>query len=154
LTSPGPLLLADALPHGTVVAGLGIDLCEIERMALALERHGARFVDRLFRPGEIRRSASSPAFAEHVAGLFAAKEAAMKALGTGMRGVAFREIALVREAGGPPRLALFGRARERALRLSVGAAHVSITHDRRQAAAVVLLLRDTHPLRPGARLDT
>jgi len=145
MSPPGPLLLAEALPHGTAVAGLGIDLCEIARITQALERHGARFIDRLFLPGEIRRSPSSPAFAEHVAGLFAAKEAAMKALGTGMRGVAFREIALVREPGGPPRLALLGRARERALRLSVAAAHVSITHDRHQAAAVVLLLRDTPP---------
>ncbi len=68
------------------------------------------------------------------------KEAAMKALGTGMRGVAFREIAVAREPGGPPRLVLTGRARERADALGVVGAHVSITHGTREAVAVVLLL--------------
>ncbi|HTS02650.1 MAG TPA: holo-ACP synthase [Thermoanaerobaculia bacterium] len=130
---------ADGLPEGPGVAGLGIDVCEIPRVAAALERHGRRFVERLFRPGEIRRPESSPAYAEHVAGLFAAKEAAMKALGTGMRGVAFRELAIVRAPGGPPRLALFGRAAARGRRLGVTGAHVTITHGREIAAAVVLL---------------
>lgn len=137
----GALLLAAALPHGAVVAGIGIDLCEVERVRDAIERHGPRFVARICAPGELRRPPSSPSYAEHVAGLFAAKEAAMKALGTGMRGVAFREVAVAREPGGPPRLALLGRARERGALLGVVAAHVSITHDRRSAAAVVLLLR-------------
>jgi holo-[acyl-carrier protein] synthase len=140
---PGTLVAyADAFPHGAAVAGLGIDLCEISRIREAIARHGSRFTDRLFLGGEIRRAPSSPAYAEHIAGLFAAKEAAMKALGTGMRGVAFSEIAVVREPGGPPRLALLGRALERARRLSVEAAHVTITHDRTTAAAVVLLLRE------------
>lgn len=135
-------LLLEALPPGRSVCGIGIDLCEIERIASALARHGDRFVARLFRPGEIRRPAGSPSYAEHVAGLFAAKEAAMKALGTGMRGVAFREIALARAPGAPPRLALFDRARRRAEALGATAAHVTITHGRDTAAAVVLLLAD------------
>jgi holo-[acyl-carrier protein] synthase len=135
------LLLASALPHGATVAGIGIDLCEVERVREAIARHGPRFVARICAPGELRRPPSSPSYAEHVAGLFAAKEAAMKALGTGMSGVAFREVAVAREPGGPPRIALFGRARDRGILLGVVAAHVSITHDRRAAAAVVLLLR-------------
>jgi holo-[acyl-carrier protein] synthase len=143
--SPPLVTLSDALPHGTAVAGVGIDLCEISRIREALTRHGPRFIARLFLAGEIRRAPSSPAYAEHVAGLFAAKEATMKALGTGMRGVAFSEIAVVRGPGGPPQLALLGRALEHARRLSVGAAHVTITHDRRTAAAVVLLLRGEPP---------
>ena len=130
---------ADGLPPGAGVVGLGIDVCEIPRVAAAIGRHGARFVDRLFRPGEVRRPPASPAYAEHVAGLFAAKEAAMKALGTGMRGVAFRELAIVRSPGGPPRLALFGRAAAHGARLGVTGAHVTITHGREIAAAVVLL---------------
>lgn len=136
-----PALLSSAYPHGADVAGIGIDLCEIDRIGDALGRHGERFLERLFLPGEVRHPLGSRRAAEHVAGLFAAKEAAMKALGTGMRGVAFREIAVAREPGGPPRLALFGRARARAEALGVGAAHVTITHGRRDAAAVVLLLR-------------
>ena len=142
IDEPVPAPLPQALPHGPAVAGIGIDLCEISRIQEAIARHGPRFAARLFHAGEIRRAPSSPAYAEHVAGLFAAKEAAMKALGTGMRGVGFREIAVVRTPGGPPRLAFLGRALERARRLSVGAAHVTITHDRRTAAAVVLLLRE------------
>jgi len=135
-------LAAAAYPRGGTVLGLGIDLCEIERIEEALARHGARFLERVCVPGEVRRPIGSRRIAEHVAGLFAAKEAAMKALGTGMRGVAFREIAVAREAGGPPRLVLAGRARARADLLGVAAAHVSITHGRRDAAAVVLLLGD------------
>ena len=138
--SDRPVTIADALPVGGAVRGLGVDLCEVPRIAEALRRHGDRFLARLFRPGELRRSRTSPVFAEHVAGLFAAKEAAMKALGTGMRGVAFHEIAVTRERGGPPRLALFARALERAKALHVGAAHVTITHTKTTAAAVVLLL--------------
>ena len=128
------------LPHGGAILGLGTDLCEVPRIAEALKRHGDRFLARLFREGEVRRPRSSPAFAEHVAGLFAAKEAAMKALGTGMRGVAFREIAIVREKGGAPRIAFHGRAARRAALLGVKAAHVTITHTRTLASAVVLLL--------------
>lgn len=128
------------LPHGRTVLGIGTDLCEVPRIAEALKRHGDRFLGRLFLDGEVRRPRSSPAFAEHVAGLFAAKEAAMKALGTGMYGVAFREIAIVRERGGPPRLAFHGRAARRAEHLGVKAAHVTITHTRTLASAVVLLL--------------
>ena len=128
------------LPHGGTVLGVGTDLCEVPRIAEAMQRHGDRFLARLFLDGEVRRPRSSPAFAEHVAGLFAAKEAAMKALGTGMRGVAFREIEIVRETGGPPRLAFHGRAARRASLLGVKAAHVTITHTRTLASAVVLLL--------------
>lgn len=131
---------SDALPAGRTVRGIGIDLCEIHRVEEALGRHGERFTARLFREGEIRRHPGSRRFAEHVAGLFAAKEAAMKALGTGMRGVAFREIAVTRRPGGPPQLAFFDRARDRADALGVAAAHVTITHSETTAAAVVLLL--------------
>lgn len=141
-SSPGRVLLASSLPSGRAVRGVGIDLCEVPRIARALARHGGRFTARIFREGEIRRPESSPAYPEHVAGLFAAKEAAMKALGTGMRGVAFLEIAITRQSGGPPRLALHGRAAARAAALGVGAAHVTITHTRELAAAVVLLLGD------------
>lgn len=133
-------LLASAYPPGGEVLGLGIDLCEIDRIQEALARHGKRFLERICVPGEVRRPLDSRRIAEHVAGLFAAKEAAMKALGTGMRGVAFREIAVAREPGGPPRLVLTGRARARADALGVVAAHVTITHGRRDAASVVLLL--------------
>lgn len=142
IRSARPVRLEDALPHGRLVVGLGIDLCEVDRVALALERHPVRFLERLFVPGEIRRPRNSPTFSEHVAGLFAAKEAAMKALGTGMKGIAFREIAVTRSPGGPPRLVLLGRASVRGRAIGAAAAHVTITHTRQTAAAVVLLLGD------------
>jgi holo-[acyl-carrier protein] synthase len=122
---------------------LGLDLTEVARVAAVLDRHADRFLARVFRDGEIRRSRRHPrAFAEHVAGRFAAKEAAMKALGTGWRGVAFREIEVGRDARGKPLLSFHGRALERARSLKVVSAEVTITHARDLAAAVVALVTD------------
>ena len=122
---------------------LGLDLTEVGRVAAVLERHADRFLARVFRDGEIRRSRRHPrAFAEHVAGRFAAKEAAMKALGTGWRGVAFREIEVGRDARGKPLLSFHGRALDRARALNVVSAEVTITHARDLAAAVVALVTD------------
>jgi len=122
---------------------LGLDLTEVSRVSEVLERWGERFLMRVFSPGELNRARRHPrAFAEHVAGRFAAKEAAMKALGTGWRGVAFREISVRRDPRGKPRLELSGRALERAERLGVRSMEVSITHTADVAAAVVALLTD------------
>ncbi len=119
---------------------LGLDLAEVARVSDLLERWGERFLQRVFLPGEVLRGRRHPrAFAEHVAGRFAAKEAAMKALGTGWRGVSFKEIFVGRERGGKPRLEFRGRALERARALGVVAAEVSITHTATIAAAVVAL---------------
>jgi holo-[acyl-carrier protein] synthase len=120
---------------------LGLDLTEVARVKEALERWGDRFLQRVFLPGEILRGRRHPrAFAEHVAGRFAAKEAAMKALGTGWRGVAFKEIVVGREKSGKPQLEFRGRALERARALRVLKAEVSITHTAATAAAVVALI--------------
>jgi holo-[acyl-carrier protein] synthase len=124
---------------------LGIDLTEIERVAGVLERHGERFLARVFRPGELRLRAQSRGFAEHVAGRFAAKEAAMKALGTGWRGLAFRDVEIGRDARGKPLVSFHGQALVRARSLKVLSAEVSITHGRQIAAAVVALLISTVP---------
>jgi len=120
---------------------LGLDLTEVERIAGVLERHGERFLSRIFRDGEIRRARRHPrAFAEHVAGRFAAKEAAMKALGLGWRGLAFRDIEVTRDVHGKPLLAFHGKALDRSRALDVRSAEVSITHGRDIAAAVVALV--------------
>jgi holo-[acyl-carrier protein] synthase len=120
---------------------LGIDLTEVDRVEQVLERWGDRFVARVFRPGEISARRRHPrARAEHVAGRFAAKEAAMKALGTGWRGLAFRDIEVGRDPRGKPLLALHGRALARARELNVGSMEVSITHGKNIAVAVVALL--------------
>ena len=127
---------------------LGIDLTEVGRVAELLSRWGERFLGRVFQPGEILRRRRHPrAFAEHVAGRFAAKEAAMKALGTGWRGIAFKEIVVGREPSGKPRLEFRGRALERARALKVVRTEVSITHTPTMAAAVVALLTEDGGLR-------
>lgn len=119
---------------------VGIDLAEVARVTETLDRWGERFLERVFLPGEVLRGRRHPrAFAEHVAGRFAAKEAAMKALGTGWRGVAFREILVSRHASGKPLLEFRGRALERAKALRVTSAELSITHTKTMAAAVVVL---------------
>jgi holo-[acyl-carrier protein] synthase len=128
---------------------LGLDLTEVDRVAGVLERHGERFLARVFRPGEIRLARRHPrAFAEHVAGRFAAKEAAMKALGLGWRGLAFRDIEIGRDERGKPLVAFHGKALARARSLEVLSAEVSITHGRDIAAAVVALLTRPSPPAP------
>ncbi len=134
-------LLSFALPPGADVIGLGTDICEVPRIQRAWERHGDRFLEKVFHRGEVLRPKTSPNFPEHLAGLFAAKEAVMKALGTGMDGTAFREIAIPRAPGGPPRIVLFGRALARAEQLGASAGHVSITHTAGLAFAVAVLMR-------------
>jgi holo-[acyl-carrier protein] synthase len=122
---------------------LGLDLTEVDRVAGVLERWGDRFVRRVFRPGELSRSRRHPrARAEHVAGRFAAKEAAMKALGTGWRGLAFRDVEVGRDPRGKPTLSFHGRALDRSRELRVASTEVSITHTRTMAAAVVALLTE------------
>lgn len=122
---------------------LGLDLTEVDRVAGLLERWGDRFVNRVFLPGEISPRRRHPrARAQHVAGRFAAKEAAMKALGTGTRGVAFREIEVKPDLRGKPTITLHGRALERARRLRVRSMEVSITHGETTAAAVVAFLTE------------
>ena len=122
---------------------LGLDLTEVDRVAGVLERWGDRFVRRVFRPGELSRSRRHPrARAEHVAGRFAAKEAAMKALGTGWRGLAFRDVEIGRDPRGKPTLSFHGRALDRSRELRVASTEVSITHTGTIAAAVVALVTE------------
>ncbi|HKB70973.1 MAG TPA: holo-ACP synthase [Thermoanaerobaculia bacterium] len=120
---------------------LGLDLAEVDRIARAIDRWGETFLERIFNAGELERRRRHPgAFAQHVAGRFAAKEAAMKALGTGFRGLSFREIVVAREPSGKPSIRFRGRARDLADDLGVASAEVTITHTERTAAAAVLLV--------------
>jgi len=123
-----------------VIVGLGIDILEVGRLADALRRHGDRLVDRVFTAAE--RAACDPR-ADRVLALaarFAAKEACLKALGTGWaEGLGFRDVELVREGNRPPRLLLHGAAARRAEALGVIRSHVSLTHQPGVAAAVVVL---------------
>jgi len=124
------------------ILGLGIDATDIPRIASAFERYGERFLRRVFTEGEIAYCTRRRDPAPHLAGRFAAKEAAMKALGTGhSRGVLWKDIEVFR-AFGPPLLRLHGGAAARAERMHVRSSLLTITHSEAIAIAQVLLLGD------------
>jgi len=123
-----------------LILGLGIDLLETARMGLALERSGARFVARVFTEAEEAYCRQQKRPEQRFAARFAAKEALLKALGTGWaRGISWREVEVVREPGGAPGLRLSGRAEEIAREAGVGRIHLSLTHLAEVVAAVVVL---------------
>ncbi|MFZ3214475.1 MAG: holo-ACP synthase [Candidatus Acidiferrales bacterium] len=122
-----------------VIVGLGLDIAEIDRIEAALSRHGAPMLERLYTPGEIAYCESYRYKYERYAGRFAAKEAAMKALGTGWRlGVRWRDIEVTREESGKPTLHLQGVAREFAEGLGVKNIALTITHSGNLALAEVI----------------
>lgn len=123
-----------------MIVGLGIDVVETERIKVALERHGSRFEAKVLTQREIADCQERSDRVQAVAGRFAAKEACLKALGTGWaQGLAFRQVEVVRDPAGRPELRLEGAALARALSLGVRGLHVSLTHERGIAAAVVVL---------------
>jgi holo-[acyl-carrier protein] synthase len=123
----------------SVIVGLGLDIAEIDRIKAAIERHGAPLIERLFTPHEAAYCESHRDKFERYAGRFAAKEAAMKALGTGWRaGIRWRDIEVVREHGGKPTLELQGVARELANKMGVKNILLTITHSGNLALAEVI----------------
>jgi holo-[acyl-carrier protein] synthase len=123
-----------------MIVGTGIDIAEVPRMAQAIERFGQRFLARVFTEGEIRYCDSKANRIERYAARFAAKEAGMKALGTGWsHGVRWRDIEVLRQPGGRPTLAFHGRAGEFASRLGVVNVALSLTHTAGEAMAQVIL---------------
>jgi holo-[acyl-carrier protein] synthase len=122
------------------IVGIGLDLVELDRLASILARHHERFLDRICRPGEVAPRSGSEALVQHIGGLFAAKEAVLKALGTGWgSGAWFRDVEIVRTAGAGPSVRLHDGALRRAQEMGVERVHVSITHERGHAAAVAVL---------------
>jgi holo-[acyl-carrier protein] synthase len=122
-----------------VIVGLGLDIAEIDRIEAAIVRHGAPFIERLFTPREAAYCESHRNRFERYAGRFAAKEAAMKALGTGWRmGVRWRDIEVIREPSGKPSLQLSGVTRELADKLGVKNIALTITHSGNLALAEVI----------------
>ena len=131
---------ATALKGGERLIGIGIDLEDVERVDGLLRRYGERFLGRVFTDREVAYCRRRRFPAQHLAGRFSVKEAAMKALGTGhSRGVLWRDVEVVRRHG-PPSLELHGEARRRFDRLGASRALVSITHTPRLAMAQVVLL--------------
>ncbi|HEV2522747.1 MAG TPA: holo-ACP synthase [Candidatus Acidoferrales bacterium] len=122
-----------------MIVGLGVDITEVTRIEAVIARRGRPFLERLFTPSEIKYCEKHRHSAERFAGRFAAKEAAMKALGTGWaRGVRWLDIEVVREPSGKPTLKLTGETRAIADRLGVKNIAVTITHDGNTALAQVI----------------
>jgi holo-[acyl-carrier protein] synthase len=123
-----------------VILGVGVDIVEVHRIERAIQRHGERFERRVFTPDEISHCRGPKTGMQKFASRFAAKEAASKALGTGFGPhLALRDIEVVRDAVGPPRIVLHGRAREVAESLGATRTHVSLSHTDSHAVAVVVL---------------
>jgi holo-[acyl-carrier protein] synthase len=123
-----------------MIVGTGIDIAEVPRIRAALERHGQRFLNRVFTEGEIQYCESKANRVERYAARFAAKEAGMKAIGTGWNhGVRWRDIEVARQPGGRPTLLLHGKAAEFAARLGATNIALSLTHTAEQAMAQVIL---------------
>ena len=121
--------------HTTVTLTTGVDIIEIERIRQAFERWGDRFLRRIYTEGEASYCRGR---APNLAGRFAAKEAAMKALGTGLRGVGWKDIEVVRNQAGAPSVRLHGRAKARAETLGVRELSLSLSHSRNYAVAFVV----------------
>lgn len=122
-----------------MIVGLGVDITEVDRIEAAIERRGRPFLERIFTPAEIAYCETHRHRAERFAGRFAAKEAAMKALGTGWaRGVRWVDIEVVRAPGGKPTLKLSGESRSIADRIGVKNIALTITHTGNTALAVVI----------------
>ncbi len=127
----------------------GVDIIEIERVERALGRFGPRFLGRIYTPLE---AAFCGGRVSELAARFAAKEAVMKALGTGARGLAWREIEVLPNHRGKPLVYLHGRAAERAERIGLEALDISLSHSREYAVAFVVgRSRDLEPDRPAWR---
>jgi holo-[acyl-carrier protein] synthase len=122
-----------------MIVGLGVDIAEISRIEKAIRRHGDPFLHRLFTPAEIEYCQGYRNRFERFAGRFAAKEAAMKALGTGWRrGVRWLDIEVVRDQAGKPSLRLTGQAGVLAAELGVRNIALTITHAGDTALAEVI----------------
>ena len=127
------------------IIGLGLDATEVPRISRLMEQYGGRFIERVFTEGEIAYCSRKARAAESYAARFAAKEAAMKALGTGHAcGVVWRDVEVVR-LGGPPLLELHGAAAERFARMGGVSAHLTLTHTGDLALAHVILLGGPRP---------
>lgn len=123
-----------------MIVGTGIDIAEVPRIAVAISRFGERFIQRIFTEGEIKYCDSKANRVERYAARFAAKEAAMKAIGTGWNhGVRWRDIEVRRQPGGRPTIVFHGKAAEFAAKLGTAHVALSLSHTAGQAIAQVIL---------------
>jgi len=114
---------------------VGIDIIEIDRIDQALRCFGQRFLNRIYTEPELRICQEKP---HALAVRFAAKEAVMKALGTGIKGISWKEIEILAKPSGEPLVRLNGKARVKAHSLGLGKLAISLSHSREYAVAFVV----------------
>lgn len=123
-----------------MIIGLGIDIIEPIRIHNGIDKYGEKFLQRLFTEQEIALCQRYHYPVEHYAGKFAVKEAFMKAIGTGLtQNVTFKEIEVLNRDSGAPYIVTQGTAAKVAAQLEVTHIHVSLSHVKMVAAAVVIL---------------
>ena len=121
------------------IIGIGTDIIETPRIAQMIERHGELFLLRVFTPYEVEYCSARKAATQHYAGRWAAKEAVLKALGTGWsRGITWRDVEVRNEIGGKPHIVLDGGALDVSRRLGIEQMLISISHCRAYATAYAL----------------
>lgn len=126
-----------------MIVGTGVDLAEVHRIKASIERYGAKFIDRIYTPLEIAYVERKANRFERYAARFAAKEAGMKALGTGWRrGVRWQDFEVVNLPSGRPTLQLHGAAQKIAAVLGVTAINLSLTHTAENAMAHVIFEKE------------
>lgn len=148
LSSPSPALARPGVPFGAdpVILGLGTDIIEVVRIGEMIERHGELFLQRVYTEQEIRYCQRRKGAMQNYAGRWAAKEAVMKALGTGFsKGVGFKDIEVCSRKSGAPYIELHGGAKEVARRLGIDQMLVTISHCRAYATATAVALQHTPP---------
>ena len=125
------------------IVGVGVDLVEVARLERSITEHGDRFLERCFTASEREYAGDSRRRIEHLAARFAAKEATLKALGTGLAmGIAWREMEVRRERGREPRMVLSGRCRAIAAARGGDRVLLSLTHDGDYAMAQAMLVSE------------
>ena len=125
------------------IVGIGTDIVECLRIAKMIERHGEQFINRIYTQHEIEYCSKRGAATQHYSGRWAAKEAVLKALGTGWaRGISWRDIEIRNDASGRPTVRLAGGARDVCEKLEISQMQISISHCRTHATAYALAVRD------------
>ena len=126
------------------IIGIGTDITECLRIARMIERHGELFINRVYTPAEISYCQSRRQATQHFTGRWAAKEAVLKALGTGWRrGISWRDVEIRNEPGGKPVVAVRGGAKEVVEQLGIAKLLVSISHCRTHATAYAVAVGRT-----------
>lgn len=125
-----------------MIQGVGIDLIELDRFKAAMKRQGAAFLEKLFTPAERRYCEDKWNRIAHYAARFAAKEAVLKALGTGWSGgIRWTDVEVLRDGAGSVSVRLAGHAKKEASRRKIRRIHLNLTHAEKYAAAVAVAER-------------